>query len=61
MQTWQICVSFLSLLVAFPFILGLAYVVWDINPLAASMVVMVGVVALIAEGLWTLDRAVGST
>ncbi|MEL6247764.1 MAG: hypothetical protein AAFN18_10835 [Cyanobacteria bacterium J06554_6] len=60
MQAWQIFALFISLLVAVPLILGGAYLVWGSSPIAASMVVAVGIICLIAEGLWVLDKAVSS-
>ncbi|MEO0756522.1 MAG: hypothetical protein AAFY78_06570 [Cyanobacteria bacterium J06648_16] len=60
MQAWQIFALFISLLVAVPLVLGGVYLVWGFSPIAASMVVAIGIVGLIAEGLWVLDKAVSS-
>ena len=58
MQELKFLVPFIGLLFAIPVVFGLAYLVWNISPFAAAMVVLVGVVGLLLESLRVLNRAV---
>lgn len=58
MQDWKLFIPFISLLIAIPFVFGLAYLIWDVSPLVAAMVVFIGISSLLLEGLRVLNMAV---
>ncbi len=58
MQELKFLVPFMGLLIAIPLVFGLAYLVWNLSPFAAAMVLLVGIVGLLLETLRVLNRAV---
>lgn len=56
MKDLQFFLIFLGMLILFPVMFGLAYLLWNMNHLAALMVLFIGISVDLLGGLELLDR-----
>jgi len=61
MKDLQFFLVLLGMLILFPVLFGLAYSLWNMNHLAALMVLLIGISVDLLGGLELLDRTLSHT
>jgi len=61
MKDLQFFLVFLGMLILFPVLFGLAYLLWNMNHLAAVMALFIGISVDLLGGFELLDRTWGHT